>query len=97
MKDTIYFSSLYDLYGDLLTEKQKNYFEDYYFNNLTLSEMSENYEISRNGIHKQLKESCEKLEYYESILSLLKKKKELEELSNFIEDKNLKERIKDIL
>lgn len=97
MKDTLYFSSLYDLYGDLLTEKQKNYFEDYYFNNLTLSEMSENYEISRNGIHKQLKETCEKLEHYDSILSLLKKKKELEEISNSIEKEDLKKRIKDIL
>ena len=30
-KDRELISSLYDLYGNLLTDKQKNYFEDYYF------------------------------------------------------------------
>ena len=52
----LYIISLYDTYNSLLTDKQKLYFEDYYFNNLSLSEMSENYEVSRNAIHKQIKE-----------------------------------------
>ena len=51
----LYIISLYDIYNSLLTDKQKLYFEDYYFNNLSLSEMSENYEVSRNAIHKQIK------------------------------------------
>lgn len=94
MEDTIYYSNLYDFYGELLTEKQKNYFEDYYFNNLTLSEMSENYEISRNAIHKQVKEATEKLEYYESILHLNEKK---EKILNLITDEKIKEKIKELL
>ena len=32
MDKSIYLISLYDYYGDLLTEKQQSYFEDYYFN-----------------------------------------------------------------
>ena len=55
MEEFIYYNELYDLYGKLLTDKQQEYFENYYFNNLSLSEMAENYGISRNAIHKQLK------------------------------------------
>lgn len=56
-----YIIDLYDIYGELLTSKQQDYFEDYYFNNLTLAEMSENYNVSRNAVHKQIKEAEEKL------------------------------------
>ena len=55
MEYRLYITSLYDIYNSLLTEKQKTYFEEYYFNNLTLSELSENYGISRNGIYKQIR------------------------------------------
>ena len=33
MEEYVYYNELYDLYGDLLTDKQKKYFEDYYFSN----------------------------------------------------------------
>ena len=39
MEDVVYFNELYDLYGDLLTDKQREYFEEYYFNNLSYAEM----------------------------------------------------------
>ena len=42
MEDVVYYNNLYDLYGELLTDKQREYFEDYYFNNLSFSEMAEN-------------------------------------------------------
>ena len=37
MEDVVLFNELYDLYGGLLTEKQREYFEDYYFNNMSFS------------------------------------------------------------
>jgi len=55
MDDLVKYTELFDCYGKLLTEKQQEYFIDYYFNNLTISVLSENYQISRNAIHKQLK------------------------------------------
>lgn len=88
--------NLYDIYGELLTEKQKEYFEDYYFNNLTLSEMSENYEVSRNAIHKQLKEVEEKLNKYEEILKIEEKNKRIKEICNNLNEE-MKEKILDIL
>ena len=74
MDNRIYLINLYDYYGDLLTDKQKEYFEDYYFDNLSLAEISENNNISRNAIHKQLKEVTLKLENYEKKLMLFQKK-----------------------
>jgi len=81
---------LYDYYGDLLTEKQKNYFEDYYFNNLTLQEISENNNVSRNNAHKIIKESLEKLKYYEEKLNLIEKNKKIKKI---IKDNELLEKI----
>ncbi len=64
MDDVVYYNDLYDLYGDLLTDKQKEYFEDYYFNNLSFSEMAENYDVSRNAIFKQIHIVTDKLQEY---------------------------------
>lgn len=97
MEDVLYFNELYDLYGCLLTAKQRVYFEDYYFNNLSFSEMAENYNISRNAIFKQLHITTDKLKEYESKLHLLAKKKKLEVLVKSIGDVKLKEEIEGLL
>ena len=52
---------LYDYYSNLLTDKQRLYFEEYYFNNLSLQEISENYSVSRNAVFNSLKEIEKKL------------------------------------
>ena len=65
---------LYDFYSELLTDKQKEYFEDYYFSNLSLGEIRENTGLSRNAIHKNIKTVEEKLYFYEEKLELYKKK-----------------------
>lgn len=96
MEDVIYFNELYDLYGCLLTDKQREYFEDYYFNNLSFSEMAENYDVSRNAIFKQLHITTDKLKEYEEKLELLKKKKKLEEIASLISDNKLKEEIENL-
>lgn len=96
MDNQVYMNTLYDYYGSLLTEKQQTYFEEYYFNNLTITEISENYNISRNAVHKQLKEIENKLLYYEDKLNLDKKAKEIYKLINNLDEKT-KERIKELV
>lgn len=81
MDRQLYLSELYDLYGELLTEKQRKNFEEYYFDDLSLSELSENYEVSRNAIHKSIKESIDKLEFYEKKLHIYEKNLKLQELA----------------
>lgn len=93
----LYIISLYDTYNSLLTDKQKLYFEDYYFNNLSLSEMSENYEVSRNAIHKQIKEVNNKLEDFELKLKIKEKNSKLKELINKINDSELKLEFEEII
>ena len=52
MESRNYIIILYDFYNILFSDKQKLYFEEYYFNNLSLGEISDNYSLSRNAIHK---------------------------------------------
>lgn len=97
MEDVVYFNELYDLYGDLLTEKQKTYFEDYYFNNLSFSEMAENYDVSRNAIFKQIHIVTDKLQEYENILKLYSKRNTLLAISSKIGDENIREQLEELL
>lgn len=97
MENKLYISDLYDLYGDLLTDKQKLYFTEYYFNDLSLAEISENGNISRNAVHKQIKESSLKLEYYENVLKLYEKKQKIYDIIKKIENKKIKEEIEKII
>lgn len=96
MDNRIYLIDLYDYYSELLTDKQKEYFEDYYFDNLSLSEISENNNISRNAIHKQLKDVVSKLESYEEKLMLYQKGLKIKELIINL-DENLQEKIKELI
>ena len=96
MDDIVYLSKLYDYYGELLTEKQQEYFEDYYFNNLTLAEIAENNNISRNAIHKQIKDALNKLEIFEQKLKLLEKRKQIQEIIKNLDEK-LKEKIEELI
>lgn len=92
----IYYVELFDYYGALFTDKQKEYFVDYYFNNLTLQEIAENNNVSRNAVHKNLKEIIKKLDYYENNLKLLENKKKIEKLIKDI-DVNIKEKIEELI
>ncbi len=82
MEKTLYLTSLYDYYKNLLTEKQRLYFEDYYFDNLSLSEISENHNISRNAVSKQLQSIKNKLYEYESLLHLQTNKENIIKILN---------------
>ena len=97
MEEVLYFNELYDLYNGLLTDKQREYFEDYYFNNLSFSEMAENYEVSRNAIFKQIHIVTDKLEEYESILKLHEKRKKLEEIVKNIDNFELKIALEELI
>ena len=97
MEDIVYYNDLYDIYGSLLTDKQKAYFEDYYFNNLSFSEMAENYGVSRNAIFKQLHIVLEKLKEYDAKLGLLEKNKAILKLIDKVSDKALKDELEKLI
>ena len=97
MDKQIYITNLYDIYYKLLTEKQQKYFEDYYFENLSLKEISENYSVSRNAIYNVIKEVEEKLNYYENNLKKKEKTNKIKEVVTKIEDKKVIKEIENIL
>ena len=70
IEKNLYMGVLLDLYGALLTEKQRDMMEMYFHDDLSLSEVAEQYGISRQGVHDAIKRSEEALEEYESKLGL---------------------------
>ena len=80
MEERVYIISLYDYYGKLLTDKQQKYFEDYYFDNLTMEEIAQNDNVSKNAVSKQLISIKEKLNYYEDMLKLNFNREKIEEI-----------------
>ncbi len=62
---------LFDVYGSLLTEKQQRCMELYFCDDLSLAEISEELEVSRQAIHDLIKRVEHTLERYESKLALL--------------------------
>lgn len=76
------FSELYDIYGALLPEKQKIALEYYYNDDLSLSEIAEHTNISRQGVRDQIKHAEAQLIQYESALHLYQKSRETSKLLN---------------
>lgn len=97
MDNRDYLIILYDYYGELLNEKQREYFELYYFDNLSLGEISENLDVSRNAVHKTIKLVVDKLLFYEDKLKVYYKSNKLLKIVNDINDINLKNSIIEIL
>ena len=64
---------LYDFYGELLTEHQKQVYEDAVYNDLSLLEIADEYNISKQGVHDILKRCTRILEDYESKLHMIEK------------------------
>ena len=64
---------LYDFYGELLTEHQRNIYEGVVFNDMSLSEIDEEQGISRQGVHDLVKRCNKILAGYEEKLKLVQK------------------------
>ena len=97
MEDRDYLILLYDYYGELFNNKQKEYFELYYFDNLSLGEISENLNISRNAVHKMVKFTENKLLFYEKKLKFFSKSNKILDVVKDISDDELRDKIINIL
>ncbi len=64
---------LYDFYGELLTEHQRNVYEDAVYNDMSLGEIAQEYGISRQGVHDLIKRCDKILTEYEEKLRLVEK------------------------
>jgi len=85
MDKLLYLTLLYDFYGELLTTKQQNFFEMYYHENLSLSEIAGHYNITPQGVSDHLKRTEKLLNNYEDKLMLLNRHKNRKKISDALQ------------
>lgn len=78
MGKNLEFSFLLDIYGKLLTDKQFDVMDLYYNDDLSLSEIAQQYNISRQGVHDSIKRGEELLLGYDKVLKLSEQQREYE-------------------
>jgi len=78
MEKKVKISMLWEIYGKLLTEKQYQMIDDYYNNDLSLSEIAENYDITRQAVRDNIKKGENKLFELEEKLLIMKRMLEQE-------------------
>lgn len=87
---TIEIGILFDYYGKLLTDKQKKIVELYYYQDLSLGEIAENLDISRQGVYDHLHRAEDTLKSYEKELKLVSRNKKnikiIQELLEFVKN-----------
>ena len=80
-----------------IPQKLKNAIEDLISNEAKRDFFAENNSISRNAIHKHIKNATEKLEFYEEKLKLYEKDKRLNTLIDDIKNEKIKNTVNDLL
>ncbi len=92
MRERIRMSILMDAYGNLLTDKQKNIMDLYYNCDLSLGEIAEHTDTTRQAVYDIIRRCHKILFQYEEKLSLAKQKMKLEEVKkNILRDLDLLE------
>lgn len=91
------FVLLFDFYGVLLTEKQKDIFDMYYNNDYSLSEIANIYDVSRQGVYDIIKRTEALLTKWESNLKLVQRfstqQEKLKEVLSFIKSASIDKKV----
>ena len=64
---------LYDFYGELLTDHQKNIYEAAVYNDMSLTEIADEHGISKQGVHDLIKRCTKTLQSYEDKLHMIRR------------------------
>ncbi|EZH67218.1 hypothetical protein DH09_04590 [Bacillaceae bacterium JMAK1] len=80
LEKTMRMNALFDFYHALLTDKQRNYLQLYYYDDYSLGEISELYDVSRQAVYDNIRRSELMLEQYEEKLQLFSRYRLREEL-----------------
>ena len=88
MQKDLAITELFDIYGELLTERQRELFTSYYIYDLSLSEIEQPEGKTRQNVYEQVKKVKAKLTEYESLLKIKQKNDKLKALAQSIEKDN---------
>ena len=72
-------TELYDIYGELLNDKQRTIFEDYFIEDYSLAEVAEECDITRQGVYDTLNRIRKKLRSYENCMRIRERTGAIEE------------------
>jgi len=97
LDEFIEIANLLEIYGSLLSDRQREYLEDHFDNDLSLSEIAKNNNVSRQAIHDNIKRGINILYEYENKLQFYKKKKKLLEELNSLKDNFISEYLEKII
>lgn len=89
--------SLYEIYKNLLTKKQCEYFEYYYYEDYSLSEISSTLNVSKTIIGKTITKVSEKLKTYEFLLKINELNQKLKTIKETTTDINTKKELENII
>ena len=107
MEKNVKISILLDIHGKLLTQKQYKLLDDYYNNDLSLSEIAENENITRQAVRDNLKKGENNLFEYEEKLGFMRKEimqeesieailSEITKIENSMPDKEVAKILQDV-
>ena len=97
MEEKIKISILLEIYGKLLTEKQYEFMDYYYNEDLSLSEIADNNDITRQAVNTILMKSKKKLEEYEEQLKFMQKEDKIKKYIEELEQKEISKEQKKII
>ena len=97
MKNREYIVGLYETYSKLLNDREREYFENYYYEDYNLQEIADNYEVSKSYVGKFINEIEEKLVKFEEALLMYEKMNKLRNITKYMEDLEAKIKIDEII
>ncbi len=97
MKDREYIENLYEVYKELLSNRERDYFENYYFEDYNLQEIADNNEVSKAYVGKYINSIEDKLYNYEKVLKLYEKTIKIRDVIKYIDDIETRIKIEEIL
>ena len=96
-EEFVYYNELFDLYGNLLNEREKEIFALFYEEDLSLQEIADMRNVSKSAIGSAISTINKKLDTYEEKLKFLEKTNLIKNLINEVKDNNIKEKIQNVL
>ena len=95
--DRDYIIILYEIYKNLLNEKEKNYFEYYFYEDYSLNEISELNDVSKAYSSKYLNKIINKIIKFEKLLEINNRNNKIKEYLKEINNKELRDKIEELL
>ena len=97
MKEREYVEGLYETYKNLLTEREREYFENYFYEDYNLQEIADNYEVSKSYVGKYVNGIEAKLRGFEEALNIYDKFNKIKGIIKYMDDVASRIKIEEII